>query len=266
MTQSNLDHSGAYSYASAPPRTGTHREMGPPTTADPTDAVLRLQVIDRLRLMNTRQAMHAWDRRRKEPLGPHGIAFLYYDPVGEGHATPRRFEVRLATRLFLDGADVRNLPGLVRSIAGIVAEYATRGRFDLRATMTNRHDPMSPDARYTGVAVSSLDSEVGAWEDTQRLAMTPLDVPGRCHALLGDGTRLLLDRSGTDAGGDLGIRSSRPLETMSGPLVRSWGMLFDDDEYDPRERAEWNALEQLHDAVLHATGARHAERHRLSRW
>jgi hypothetical protein len=221
-------------------------EQVTPRPDDPTDSALRLQVVDRLRLMNTRQAMHAWDRRRGDPLGPHGLAFLYYDlePFGG-----KWLEVKAGTRLFLDGDDVQDLPSLLRSMAAVARNYAEHGRLDPLTMMANRSDAMSPQARFAGIAVSSLDSPEGPWRKVQKRALGPLDVSGRCYAILTDGTKLLIDRNGMHTTGRLEIQSTGQLEDMTGSIGRSWTWLREGN-VDTATRAVWSALELLHHVLV----------------
>jgi hypothetical protein len=231
------------------------------SNGDPTDPQLRLQVVDRLRLLNTRQAVHAFSRRRKDPLGPHGLAFLYYDPAP---GTRSRYEVKAGTRMFLDGADVRDLPVLLHAMLDIAVEYASRGRFDPLSTMANRHDPMSNEARFAGIAVSSLDTPEGPWSDVQRRALGPLDVSGRCYTVVSDGTRMLIDRIGLHSTGNLEIRSSKPLDDMTGSIGRSWSRLDDEDDDDPYHHDIWATMDRLYRTVVSGPPKAH-ERTRRSR-
>ena len=211
---------------------------------DATAVEVRNLVVDRLRQMNARHAMHAFDRMRSDPIGPHGLAFLYRDIETPGH--PPRYAVQAATRLFPAGDDVLHLPRLLREMAGIGRAYQARPNFDPLRSMMNRYDEVSPQAQYIGVGVSSLDGPDGRWQDVRLHATSALDIPGRSYALLIDGSRIVLDR-GARYGGAGRIQSSHPLDAGPGLSFRTWSWLSGSDA----GLAEvWGRLAELHDIVL----------------
>src|SRR6266542_5528744 len=69
---------------------------------------LRQQAVARLRAMNCMHAMHAWDRRYRDPLAAYGLAFLYAQPDRRGGVA-----LHAATKLWLAGAEVFDLPRLL---------------------------------------------------------------------------------------------------------------------------------------------------------
>jgi hypothetical protein len=213
---------------------------------DPASARVRNLVIDRLLRMNARHATHAWLQRRAHPIGPHGIAFLYIDPAS-GTPAP---SVAAATRLVDDVPDLRALPRLLYRLAALSRDrYARPGGFDPRPYLTNRQDPMTDSAAYIGVAVSSLDSETLAWERIQQSASGPLDLPGRCYALLGDGTHLLIDRGGQDVFGEVRLASTHDLNVELGLASRRWA--WRPDVATTTGTADvWPRLAELHDLVV----------------
>ena len=111
---------------------------------DPTAADLRNQVIERLRRMNARHSFYAWERRNSDPLGPHGLAFFYADPQPEHQ--PTHYVLATATRMFLDGSDVDDLPQLLYNLTGIAESYLKTWQLDPRTQMAQRIEPMSPAA------------------------------------------------------------------------------------------------------------------------
>ena len=213
---------------------------------DHASARVRNLVVDRLLRMNARHATHAWLQRRAHPIGPHGIAFLYHDPVAGSPAA----SVVAATRLVDDLPDVRALPRLVYRLAALARDrYAHPDGFDPRLCLTNRQDPMSPFAAYIGIGVSSLDSEAQSWELTQQFASGPLDLPGRSFALLRDGTHLLIDRGGQDVFGEVRLQSTHDLSVELGLASRRW-VWRPDLATATRTADVWPRLAELHDLIV----------------
>src|SRR3712207_1818003 len=56
-------------------------------------AYLRYQALERMREMSVRHAMHAWEKRYRDPLAPYALALLYAQPA----ARPGWFALRAAT-------------------------------------------------------------------------------------------------------------------------------------------------------------------------
>lgn len=211
-------------------------------------AELRIQVVDRLRFMNTRHAQHAWDRQDSDPLAPHGLAFFYADT---NNNVSGRFpwRVRTATRLYLDGPEVGQLAWLLYEQARIADGYWKTGELDPRTQLANRVEPMTPQARYLGVGVSTLDVPGRPWQQ-QRHASNTLDVGGRCFALLVDGSWLLQDRGGPGQYGAQRVWSTHSLAVTAGqglPWWR-WGHHLPELE-DPDTADIWRWLHHLHDLI-----------------
>jgi hypothetical protein len=227
---------------------------------DPTAADLRNQVIERLRRMNAKHSFHAWERRNSDPLGPHGLAFFYADPQPEHQ--PTHYVLRSATRMFLDGSDVDDLPQLLYDLTGIAETYLKAGNLDPRSQMAQRADRMSPAAMYIGVGISSLDtypvgSHSGRWRDIAKLATGPADIPGRCFAVLVDNTMLLLDRRGRREFGAFHITSTHDLNIVPGRWTQPW--VWDRDlaaMRDPLTRDTWQLLARLNHLVREADRGR----------
>jgi hypothetical protein len=194
---------------------------GPPGH-DPVMAEIRNQVIDRMHKMNFMHAMHAWERRRSTPIGPHGLAFLYWDVPGGG-GRPQHLVVDAATRLVHDEEEVRDLKRLLYRLYKLAVDrYLPDGGFDPRTTMANRTGQMSAEARFIGLGVSSLDTMHGTWADVRDHAGGPMQIPGRCFAMLFDGTRMVLDRDDDRNFGYVRIRSTRDLNVKPGDPSRLW--------------------------------------------
>ncbi len=214
---------------------------------DPVAADLRNQIVDRLRRMNLLHARHAWERRHRDPLGPHGLAFFYTTPP---RGRPPRCTLRTATRLFLDGAEVQDLPRLLYDLVGVARGYLHGGRFDPRTQMADRVEPMSPLASYIGIGVSTLDTPAGTWTEVRSSAGSELEVPGRCVALLVDGTMLLCDRGGERQFGAFEISSTQSLDVVPGQPWRMWRWAYRlADLADPDTRDIWRWLDQLHGLI-----------------
>jgi len=227
---------------------------------DPTAADLRNQVIERLRRMNARHSFYAWERRNSDPLGPHGLAFFYADPQPE--QAPTHYVLVSATRMFLDGSDVDDLPQLLYDLTGIAETYLKSGQLDPRTQMAQRVEPMSPAAMYIGVGISSLDtypvgSQSGRWREVAKVAAGPADIPGRCFAVLVDNTMLLLDRRGRREFGAFHITCTHDLNTMPGRWTQPW--VWDRDlaaMRDPLTRDTWQLLARLNHLVREADRGR----------
>jgi hypothetical protein len=231
-----------------PPEAPPEPRMPPQNSSDLVALELRNLSIDRIRRMNAMHGTHAWDRRRREPIGPHGLAFLYRDPVAPGD--PPRYKVVAATRLFLDGDDVRNLHRLLYEMSGIARDYLTRGAFDPRLTMTDRQEQMSQRAEYIGLGVSTLDTPNAPWYEALERASGPLDIPGCGYVILADGTRMIVERGGSSARATK-LYSSRQLTDPMNP-VRVWSWLR--DSHIPGRPELWQWMTQLHE--LAAEGQR----------
>jgi hypothetical protein len=158
--------------------------------------------------------------------------------------------VLAATRLVDDTADVRALPRLLFRLANLARDrYAQPGGFDPRPLLANRQDPMSPHATYIGLGVSSLDSATDTWERIQHAASGPLDLPGRCFALLGDGTQLLVDRGGQDVFGEVRLAATHDLNIQLGLASRRWA--WRPDLATTTGTAEiWPRLAELHRLIV----------------
>ncbi|HEU4424818.1 MAG TPA: hypothetical protein VFR67_20010 [Pilimelia sp.] len=228
-----------YAGGAAPEPRGT-----PPGSHDLVALELRNLSIDRIRRMNAMHGTHAWDRRRREPIGPHGLAFLYRDQIAAGD--PPRYRVAAATRLFLDGDDVRNLHRLLYEMTTIARDYLQRGGFDPRLTMTDRQEEMSGRAQYIGLGVSTLDTQVAPWDEFLQQANGPLDIPGSGYVLLADGTRMIVERGGGASAGSSRLYSSRPLTDPMNP-VRVWTWLREDSV--PGRSELWQWMNLLHEVA-----------------
>jgi hypothetical protein len=249
-------------WVAAPSASSNHYEHVP-ETHDPTAAQVRNAAATRLQFMNSMHAVHAWERRRSKPIGTHALAFLYADPDPRSSPDRPHYEVRSATRLFLDGDEVRDLVQLLYEMCDIAYSYlANNGIFDPLVHMTQRVDEMSGRAVYVGVGVSSLNTAAGSWEKVQTQVGGALEIPGRCFVVLTDTTRILIERPARPYD-PLRILSTKSLNVDVGIQYRPWRMLIDDPN-DTEMIAQWQWLSQLNDLVMEgqrrmaaARGSRH---------
>jgi hypothetical protein len=190
---------------------------------DPQWAEVRNQALERMLKMNAAHAMHAWERRRSvSPIGPHGLAFLYYDIAGGG-GRPQHLVVAAATRLFHDDEEQRDVHRLIFRLCRLADErYLPAGRFDPRMVMCNRSDPMSPKAWFLGIGLSTLDAAGSTWGQTQARASGPTQIPGRCMVILSDGSRMLIDREDDRRFGQVRVVSTGDLNVVRDNPNRNW--------------------------------------------
>lgn len=228
-----------------PPPPGMPPLLEPPVVAavtpstDPAATDLRSQVVRRLRVMNWKHTDHAWERRHRDPLGPHAVAFLYAEP---SRGEPPRYELRIATRLFLAGDEVEYLPKLLYDLAQVIVRHQRDGG-DVRA-LAGRVEDMSPQAFYLGVAVSSLDTPAGPWAQVRQQVSGSLHIPGRCYALLTDTTMLLLDRGGEQTFGRFDVTASARVDELR------WTCDLHLADADPSTRDTWQQLAQLNRMIV----------------
>jgi len=259
------DHGTGPAYANGhPPASSTANQhvgqpapapsVAPPAGVRPerevAEADLRNQVVDRLRKMNVLHGQHAWERRNRDPIGPHGLAFFFSVPLS---VQPLRYRLATATRMFLDGSDVDNLPRLLYEMRGIGAGFLDAGGFDPRSQMADRVESMPPDARYIGLGVSSLDTPTGAWREMLQTSDGPLNIPGRCYALLADSSRILCDRRGEREFGAFHISSTHSLDLVHGHPMRAWRFAPHLLHGEPDTKETWHWLTQLHHLIVEAS-------------
>lgn len=218
---------------------------------NPVHADARNRVIDRLLEMNSLHALRAWDLRRLDPLGPHGLAFHYADlgPKPAHAAEPDTgWSLRTATRLWLDGEREADLPGLLMRLVAQAEELGED--FDPRVQMSNRFEPMARTASYLGLGVSSLDTDTGAWYDVMGTVSGVLNIPGRCYAVFWDGARVVVDRRGENEYRAVRVRSSANLGnlgTQFGVHQRRWAH---DPGLDHVDSPMWRFMDQLNKLAL----------------
>jgi hypothetical protein len=217
---------------------------------DPAAAELRSQVVRRIRFMNFRHTEHAWERRYRDPIGPHALAFLYSEPA---RGKPPRYTLRTATRLFLAGSEVDDLPRLLHDMAVVVGKQKP-GSYDPRV-LADRTEEMSAGSFYVGLAVSSLDTPAGPWSHVRQRVAGSIDVPGRCYALLTDDTMVLMDRGGEQKFGHFEVRATDSLDEIPGDSMQRW--TYDRslrDMNDPATSDIWHGMLELHNTIVGRAG------------
>lgn len=235
-----------------PERTAPPVAPTPPADESPEQELKRIRIrndaVHRMRTMNGLHAVAAWDARRSRPIAPHAIAFLFWEP---GTQEP----LRTATRLFLAGPESRDLHRILGKLTQIADRHLQEGAFDAVATLTDKHDQMSPGAQYLGLGISSLDAIQGTWEETQRTALDALDVPGRIFLELVDGTRVIVDRA-RNYPGDADVQTTKPL-TPQMSIFNTWRWLDEAPKREPGTQAlvepwlarTWDRMGELSAAV-----------------
>jgi hypothetical protein len=159
-------------------------------------ADVRREAIERMTAMNLEHARVAWQRRRRDPIEPYGLALLFTQPEDRPWRG-WRYRLTAATRLWLAGTGTRDLPHHLYSFhTGITERLAAPG-YDIRSEADRRDDAQADDAEYVGLGVSNLDTDTGSWTDAQRQIDSDRDVaPGRAWIVLVDGTTIRVDRRG----------------------------------------------------------------------
>ncbi|MEV0611173.1 hypothetical protein AB0I61_32990 [Polymorphospora rubra] len=211
----------------APPQSGIEAARA----AENAAAELRNAVVDRWRKMAALHAMHALDRRHRDPISPNACAFLYTEPTGR---------IRIASRLLLAGPEADDLVPLLHRLTTIVTRHGAG--YDPRVAMSNRAERMDAKSTWLGLAVSTLDTPARAWADTGEVR-TSLEVPVRGFVRLADGTRILVGL----ADSRLTIAATQGL-SVAGQVYRPWRW-SPDLTHEPDTRPVWEAVDRLHDTI-----------------
>ena len=185
------------------PITNVHPGQGSPTPSpDPEPAgvdpqqrdPIRRAVAARLAVAGRRHTRHRTDRAaRPERPGPHAVVFLFAEPAptapadhSPNAATNAAEVVTLASRMFLDGPDVADLPTVLAALTERIGDYADLSLPTLIGHVADRVEPLhGPTRRYLGVAVSSIDLNREGGEQAD-----PMPWDGLAHLI--DGTRMAL--------------------------------------------------------------------------
>ncbi|WP_262286212.1 hypothetical protein [Micromonospora sp. MA102] len=206
---------------------------------------IRQAVVHRVQYANALHASHYWDLRRTSPVGPHALVFLYAS-LDPRFADPRRpyYEIKAASRLFRDGAEVQDLPALLAELCEIAEGYlAGGGVFDPVAQMTQAGEPMPAEARYVGVSVSTLLGSGGAGVEPPGAG--GMGIAGRNLVVMSDDNLLVVERPAR-AHEQVEVHSTCPHFSGGGVEVRNWLPLTPEQQVDPA----WRALRHLNRLVL----------------
>ena len=183
------------------------------------EADLRQQAVDRLRYLSIQHAMHAWERRYRDPIAPYALAFLYAQPAQENNWQ----SMNAATKLWLAGPEASDLPRLLFDLNNMVAQHTGDQQFDIRRNLANRVDErMADDAWYIGLAVSSLDTYSGQWDQACKSVDTHTDLPATIRIVMIDSTMIVCDRRGHSEFNTMAIRSTHPLSMSMLDSPHSW--------------------------------------------
>ncbi|MFR9780254.1 hypothetical protein ACL02O_29885 [Micromonospora sp. MS34] len=208
---------------------------------------IRQAVVHRVQYANALHASHFWDLRRTKPVGPHALVFMYAS-LDPRFSDPRRpyYEIKAASRLFRDGADVQDLPVLLHELTEIAKGYLADGRvFDPVAQMTQSAEPIPADATYVGIAVSTLLGSGEEFGNEPAGVIGGMGIPGRALVVLSDNNLLVVERPAR-AHEQVEVYSTFPYTTGGGVEYRSWRSFSQEQQADPA----WHWLQHLNQLVL----------------
>jgi hypothetical protein len=253
---------------------------GTSTGADPGIAAdLRRAAIDRLMWMNSQHARYAWQRRRNDPIAPHGLALLFAQP-DERAGRERRYRLTAATRLWLAGDESRDLADRLFRYHHRMADALAGPDADVRAQANKRDPEMTDDAVYVGLGVSSLDTSTGDWEQvvaTSRIttlittrSAKPVsipsvearvsgeaDIPGGIRILLTDGTAVVAERRGLGEYNNRVIHATHTLDFTAIDSPYPWGKVTHEQLYeDPMHGPVYRWMAALNDLFWQVDEAR----------
>ena len=154
-------------------------DFGNGTPADPAMPDLRNRIVNRLHRLNVSHAGSPGSAAAGIRSAPTCWCSATPNPL-RGAAPPRPGD-QLAVFL---GTEILELPRLLRQMHTVIGDLINDGKDDPRVSMSNTSEPMSENARYVGLAVSSLDTPKATWAQTRRTAHSEIDIPGRCYGVL----------------------------------------------------------------------------------
>jgi hypothetical protein len=169
---------------------------------------LRSQLAVRLADANESHAGLVWDQRRRDPVSEHALLFFFAEPPSP--ALPDGL-LRTAVRV-LPAGDGMALPLLLQEMTVVAQQHEQDGNTAGKFIFGWRED-RSPSAVYLGTGVSTIGSLTQSWAQLQNDAFTELQLPGRCYAVLDDGSCVLVDRH---AGKQWGVADVWTSHRMSG--------------------------------------------------
>ncbi|MFG2056015.1 hypothetical protein ACGFI9_18495 [Micromonospora sp. NPDC048930] len=239
--------SGGHVAATGQPAAGGAEPAAGGYSSQAVQNQIRQAVVHRVQYANALHASHYWDLRRTKPVGPHALVFMYasLDPTFSNPRNPY-YEIKAASRLFRDGADVQDLPALLHELTEIAKGYLADGRvFDPVAQMTQAAEPMPADATYVGIAVSTLLGTVDDIGGQPVTAVGGMGIPGRALVVLSDHNLLVVERPAR-AHEQVEVYSTFPYTTSGGVEYRSWRSFSQEQQAEPA----WHWLQLLNQLVL----------------
>ena len=222
------------------------------------EADLRQQAVERLRYLSIQHAMHAWERRYRDPIAPYAFAFLYAQPAPQQSWQ----SLNAATKLWLAGPEASDLPRLLFDLNNLVAQHTSDPEFDIRRNLANRvDDKMADDAWYIGLAVSSLDTYSGAWDRACKSVDSHADLPATIRIVMIDSTMIACDRRGHSEFNTMAIRSTHPLSMSMLDSPHSWtGITPSELRNDAQHAGVLRWMEELNLSLWRTDNARLAAR------
>lgn len=228
-------------------------------------AEIRRRAIDRLVMMSVLQAEDAWGRRRRDPVEPHALAFLYIQPDGRG---PYWCRLTAASRRWLRDEHAFTVHDRIFRFYDDLVKMLPRQGFDVRELADLADPEMFDDATFVGLGVCSLDTSTGSWQDVVATAVvettdtrsvrlwgradttnrpapkprqmpveSPRDIPAAIRIMLTDGTVIVGERRGRPDFDHKILHSTHTLDFGPGETPYPWG---------------WVTREQLEDDPAHA--------------
>jgi hypothetical protein len=207
-----------------------------------------------MRYMSVQHAMHAWEHRYSDPIAPYGLAFLYAQPAPrQGWQT-----LTAATKLWLAGPEASDLPRLLFDLNNAVAQQLSNPDFDLRRDLANRVDEkMADDAWYVGLAVSSLDTYSGTWEQACARVDRYVDLPALIRLTLTDSTMIVCDRRGLSEFNAMTVHSTHALSPSAIDSPYPWsGATAQDLRTDDAHAPVFRWMEELNLSLWRVDNAR----------
>ncbi len=138
------------------------------------------------------------------------------------------FKLHTATRVFLLGDEIAEIPALLRRLHRIARAHLARGPLDVRSTRhmsTNCEPSMQPGAYFLGLTVSTLDAPGQPWSQSRAHPDARLKgqlvVPGRTFTYLADRTHIIVDRPAQATGYQ--PPRVRSIGTMTSRFLRASG-------------------------------------------
>lgn len=188
--------------------------------------------VQRLMDLNLAHARRAWRQRRSDPVSVHIVALVFVQPrpgfrepppgrnpaVGDDFTTS--VEVKVTQRRWLAGPENRDLAAVLFAHEQYIEANRHAEGWSLRERMVTSIDPgLRADATWVGLAVSSLDTYTGSWEQVCATATHDSNVPGTIRLVVNvapehaprDYAWIVADRRGLNEFGTRNVYSTHRL-------------------------------------------------------